>query len=153
MTNNMATWGEGAKRLEFELRPVHNLCEYHLNGLTYMIRAYHMENLGHFYETIFRLFLELKSRSDFMKVKQIIILNAGKEVELIRRMKKLSYFMNFYVRDLNLPGQKISQEKLDHLWCSCQETHYQIRKGPEDISTMRLHWQTYLQNKRNGRYA
>ena len=88
-TNNMANWGEGAKRLEFELRPVHNLCEYHLNGLTYMIRAYHMGNLGHLYETIFRLFLELKSRSDFMNVKQIIILNAEKEVPFLTLLKQL----------------------------------------------------------------
>lgn len=88
-TNNMASWGEGAKRLEIELRPVHDLCELHLNGLTYMVRAYHMGNLGHFYETIFRLFLELKSNTDLTKVKKIIILNAEKEVPFLALLEQL----------------------------------------------------------------
>lgn len=88
-TNNMADWGEGAKRLEFELRSVHELCEYSLSGLTYFVRAYHMGNLGHFYETIFRLFLELKNRSDILSVKQIIILNAEKEVPFLALLEQL----------------------------------------------------------------
>lgn len=77
-TNSMAHWGEGAKRLKFELRPIHSLCGYHLPGLTYLVRAYHMKNLGHFYETIFRLFLELNSRSDLMSVQQINSRKGGK---------------------------------------------------------------------------
>lgn len=88
-SNNLASWGEGAKRLEFMLRPVHDLCEYYLHGLTYMVRAYHMGNLGHFYETIFRLFLELKVRSELEMVKQIIILNAEEEVPFLKLLEQL----------------------------------------------------------------
>mmetsp|Transcript_2289 Transcript_2289/g.8165 ORF Transcript_2289/g.8165 Transcript_2289/m.8165 type:complete len:536 (+) Transcript_2289:218-1825(+) len=88
-TNNMAKWGEGAKRLEFELRPVHSSCEYRFSGNTYIVRAYHMGNLGHFYETIFRLYLELKNRSDLVSVRQIIILNAGKEVPYVALLEQL----------------------------------------------------------------
>ena len=88
-TSNMTNWGEGAKRLEFDLRPARDQCEHYLHGLTYIVRAYHMWNLGHFYETIFRLFLELKNRSDLMNVKQIIILNADEEVPFLALFEQL----------------------------------------------------------------
>ena len=88
-TDNMADWGDGSKRLEFELRPVHDKCEYFLGGLTYMVRAYHMWNLGHFYETIFRLYLEVRNRSDLSRVKQIIILNAEKELPFLALLEQL----------------------------------------------------------------
>ncbi|CAL6338058.1 unnamed protein product [Bathycoccus prasinos] len=60
-TNNMAKWGEGAKRLEFELRPVHSSCEYRFSGNT----------------------------SDLVSVRQIIILNAGKEVPYVALLEQL----------------------------------------------------------------
>ena len=94
-TKNMAEWGEATKRLEFELHTIHNSCEYNLNGLTYIIQAYHMWNLGHFYESIFRLVLELKNRGDYMDVKQIMILNAAKEVHFLALLEQL--FPNVHI--------------------------------------------------------
>ena len=62
---DLKEWGDGAKRLELSVSREPLIFNKVLPGITYMVRAYHMNNLGHFYETIFRIFLEIKKRNDF----------------------------------------------------------------------------------------
>lgn len=86
---NLKNWGEGAKRLELSVLHESQGCNHTLSGKTYMLRAYHMTNIGHLYETIFRLFFELKKRQDLMNVKRIIFLNVESSVPYIELFSHL----------------------------------------------------------------
>jgi len=79
---DLKDWGEGAKRLGFSVSVKQQVCEEILHGITYMLRAYHMHNLGHFYETLFRVYVELNKRDDFKNLERIIFLNAGEGNEM-----------------------------------------------------------------------
>jgi len=78
----MSEWGEGAKRLLLRVHLYHEppSCKDMLEGKTYVAWAYHMNNLGHFYETIFRLFTEIKKRGDLADLQTIFFMNSEAEV-------------------------------------------------------------------------